>query len=75
MRWCLMIRQMPAGAAIDAGAATTVNKLLCDGDCLAQLDAVETHETKSGLKYKDIVVGRGPSPPTGYQARCASAAA
>ena len=75
MRWCLMIRHMPAGAAIDAGAATTVNKLLCDGDCLAQLDAVETHETKSGLKYKDIVVGKGPSPPTGYQARCASAAA
>lgn len=64
----LLARQLPAGAAVDAGAATTVNKLLCEGDCLTNLDAVETHETKSGLKYKDIVVGKGPSPPTGYQA-------
>ena len=68
-------RQTPAGAATDAGAAATVNKLLCDGDCLANLDALETHETKSGLKYKDIVVGKGPSPPTGYQAGSAAHAA
>ena len=23
--------------------------------------------TASGLRYKDIIVGKGPSPPTGYQ--------
>lgn len=63
-----MGRQLPT-SAVDAGAATQVNKLLCDEDCLAKLDSIETQETKSGLKYKDIVVGKGPSPPTGYQAR------
>jgi hypothetical protein len=52
---------------VDAGANTTVNKLLCTEECQAQLESLETHETKSGLKYKDIVVGKGPSPPTGYQ--------
>jgi peptidylprolyl isomerase len=50
------------------GAATQINKLLCDDDCLAKLDGLETQETKSGLRYKDIVVGKGPTPPTGYQA-------
>lgn len=53
---------------MDAGAATTVNKLLCTEECQAALEGLETHETKSGLRYKDIVVGKGPSPPTGYQA-------
>lgn len=62
-----MGRQLSA-SAVDAGAATQVNKLLCDEECLAKLDSIETQETKSGLKYKDIVVGKGPSPPTGYQA-------
>ena len=62
-------RPLSAGAAVDAGAATTINKLLCTEECQAQLDSLETHETKSGLRYKDIVVGKGPSPPIGYQAR------
>lgn len=62
----LAARQLPA-SAVDAGAATQVNKLLCDGECLAKLDSVEMQESKSGLKYKDIIVGKGPSPPTGYQ--------
>ncbi len=53
---------------MDAGAATQVNKLLCDVECLAKLDSIEAQETKSGLRYKDIIVGKGPSPPTGYQA-------
>ena len=51
------------------GANTTVNKLLCDEACLASLDSLDTQETKSGLRYKDIVVGKGPAPPIGYQAR------
>ena len=50
---------------------TTTNKLLCDQGCVASLDSLQTEETKTGLKYKDIVVGTGPSPPTGYQVpRC-----
>lgn len=61
------IRELPA-AALDQGAATTVNKLLCDEECQAKLDSLEMQETKSGLRYKDIIVGKGPSPPTGYQA-------
>ena len=64
----LTCRPLAAAAAVDAGANTTVNKLLCTEECQAQLESLETHETKSGLKYKDIVVGKGPSPPTGYQA-------
>ena len=68
---CFLCSSRPpaAGAAVDAGAATTTNKLLCTEECQARLDGLEMHETKSGLRYKDIVVGKGPSPPTGYQAR------
>ena len=61
-------REAPAGAA-DTGAASVTNKLLCDEECLAKLENLQTEETKTGLKYKDIVVGKGPSPPTGYQVR------
>ncbi len=61
-----LCREAPASAA-DQGANTTTNKLLCDEECLAKLDNLQTQETKSGLKYKDIVVGNGPSPPVGYQ--------
>ena len=67
-------REAPAGA-VDAGAAVTTNKLLCDEECLAKLDSLQTQETKSGLKYKDIVVGTGPSPPTGYQVKLAGSSA
>lgn len=67
MTHCVAGRELPA-TAVDAGAATQVNKLLCDEDCLAKLDSIEAQETKSGLRFKDIVVGKGPSPPTGYQA-------
>ena len=63
---CSCRRELPAHA-IDAGAMTTTNKLLCDEECIANLDGLQTEETKTGLKYKDIVVGKGPSPPTGYQ--------
>lgn len=61
-------RELPANAA-EMGAMTTTNKLLCDKECLAKLEGLQTQETKTGLKYKDIVVGTGPTPPTGYQVR------
>jgi len=41
--------------------------LLCDGDCAARINSAETVTTASGLQYKDLVVGTGPQPITGYQ--------
>lgn len=43
-------------------------KILCDADCVSALDSAEMVTTASGLQYKDIKVGTGPTPPTGYQA-------
>eukprot|EP00898_Chlorokybus_atmophyticus_P006349 jgi/Chlat1/6715/Chrsp50S06423 len=40
---------------------------LCTGECLKQLDSIDMQTTKSGLQYKDIVVGKGPSPRIGFQ--------
>lgn len=40
---------------------------LCTADCEASLDSIPTVTTESGLQYKDIVVGKGPSPPIGFQ--------
>ena len=42
---------------------------ICDEDCAARLDSIETVTTSSGLQFKDLVVGRGPKPPTGFLAR------
>uniref|UniRef100_A0A061QU67 peptidylprolyl isomerase n=1 Tax=Tetraselmis sp. GSL018 TaxID=582737 RepID=A0A061QU67_9CHLO len=42
-------------------------QVVCDADCEKKLEAVDSVSTPSGLKYKDIVEGKGPSPPTGYQ--------
>mmetsp|Transcript_42 Transcript_42/g.83 ORF Transcript_42/g.83 Transcript_42/m.83 type:complete len:253 (+) Transcript_42:25-783(+) len=41
--------------------------LLCDGDCEKLLEKSPLVETRSGLSYRDIVVGTGPKPPKGYQ--------
>lgn len=46
-------------------------QILCDAACISSLDNFETVTTESGLQYKDIVKGKGPSPPTGYQVRMA----
>ncbi|CAK9134852.1 unnamed protein product [Ilex paraguariensis] len=40
---------------------------LCDDTCEKELDNVPMVTTDSGLQYKDIKVGRGPSPPVGFQ--------
>lgn len=53
------------------GAALAVpdpeDKVLCDPECVAALEKVEAVTLPSGLKYKEIRVGSGPSPPVGYQ--------
>lgn len=41
--------------------------LLCDKDCVANLDKIPLQTTESGLQYRDIKVGQGPSPPVGFQ--------
>lgn len=64
--------QYALGAALGAATigprpASAADKTLCDEACIAALDKAQAVTTASGLKYKDIVVGSGPSPPVGYQ--------
>ncbi|XP_076943079.1 peptidyl-prolyl cis-trans isomerase FKBP16-3, chloroplastic-like isoform X2 [Bidens hawaiensis] len=40
---------------------------LCDESCEKELENIPMVTTESGLQYKDIKVGSGPSPPVGYQ--------
>ncbi|RYR17618.1 hypothetical protein Ahy_B03g062319 [Arachis hypogaea] len=40
---------------------------LCDEACEKELENVPMVTTESGLQYKDIKVGQGPSPPVGFQ--------
>ncbi|KAL6342351.1 hypothetical protein AAG906_009024 [Vitis piasezkii] len=40
---------------------------LCDDACEKELENVPMVTTESGLQYKDIKVGEGPSPPIGFQ--------
>ncbi|XP_051126541.1 peptidyl-prolyl cis-trans isomerase FKBP16-3, chloroplastic [Andrographis paniculata] len=40
---------------------------LCDDACEKELENVPMVTTDSGLQYKDIKVGGGPSPPVGFQ--------
>ncbi|PKA55784.1 Peptidyl-prolyl cis-trans isomerase FKBP16-3, chloroplastic [Apostasia shenzhenica] len=43
------------------------NPKLCDEACEKELENVSMVTTESGLQYKDIKVGSGPSPPVGFQ--------
>lgn len=54
-------------ATIGPRPAAAADKTLCDEACIAALDKAQEVTTASGLKYKEIVVGSGPSPPVGYQ--------
>ncbi|XP_078164775.1 FKBP-like peptidyl-prolyl cis-trans isomerase family protein isoform X2 [Carex rostrata] len=40
---------------------------LCDESCEKELENIPMVTTESGLQYKDIIVGEGPSPPIGFQ--------
>ncbi len=47
------------------------DRVLCDAECTEKLKGIEIVTLPSGLQYQDIVQGKGPSPPTGYQASAA----
>ncbi|KAJ4955666.1 hypothetical protein NE237_012449 [Protea cynaroides] len=56
--------------SFDAGAAglpLEEKPRLCDDACEGILENVPMVTTESGLQYKDIKVGIGPSPPAGFQ--------
>ncbi|KAI5653629.1 hypothetical protein M9H77_30816 [Catharanthus roseus] len=50
-----------------AGLALEEKPKLCDDACEKELENVPMVTTESGLQYKDIKVGGGPSPPIGFQ--------
>ncbi|PIN13134.1 FKBP-type peptidyl-prolyl cis-trans isomerase [Handroanthus impetiginosus] len=50
-----------------AGMPPEEKPKLCDNVCEKELENVPMITTESGLQYKDIKVGTGPSPPVGFQ--------
>ncbi|KAJ1410467.1 FKBP-type peptidyl-prolyl cis-trans isomerase domain [Sesbania bispinosa] len=54
-------------AAYGAGLPPEEKPKLCDDTCEKELENVPMVTTESGLQYKDIKVGQGPSPPVGFQ--------
>ncbi|CAN4089968.1 unnamed protein product [Withania somnifera] len=50
-----------------AGLPPEEKPKLCDAECEKELENIPMVTTESGLQYKDIKVGRGPSPPVGFQ--------
>ncbi|KAJ6839775.1 peptidyl-prolyl cis-trans isomerase FKBP16-3, chloroplastic [Iris pallida] len=50
-----------------AGLPPEEKPKLCDVACEKDLEKVPMVTTESGLQYKDIKIGEGPSPPVGFQ--------
>ncbi|XP_022723099.1 peptidyl-prolyl cis-trans isomerase FKBP16-3, chloroplastic isoform X2 [Durio zibethinus] len=50
-----------------AGLPPAEKPILCDDACEKELENVPMVTTESGLQYKDIKVGGGPTPPVGFQ--------
>ncbi|CAO2207451.1 unnamed protein product [Urochloa humidicola] len=53
--------------AVAAGLPPEEKPKLCDAACESELENIPMVTTESGLQYKDIKVGEGPSPPVGFQ--------
>ncbi|KAK3122304.1 hypothetical protein QOZ80_8BG0667820 [Eleusine coracana subsp. coracana] len=53
--------------AVAGGLPPEEKPKLCDAACESELENVPMVTTESGLQYKDIKVGEGPSPPVGFQ--------
>ncbi|WVZ91869.1 hypothetical protein U9M48_037984 [Paspalum notatum var. saurae] len=58
---------LAAFRAVAAGLPPEEKPKLCDAACESELENVPMVTTESGLQYKDIKVGEGPSPPIGFQ--------
>ncbi|KAL2487576.1 Peptidyl-prolyl cis-trans isomerase FKBP16-3 [Forsythia ovata] len=58
---------MGSSSAKAAGLPPEQKPRLCDDDCEKELENVPMVTTESGLQYKEIKVGGGPSPPVGFQ--------
>lgn len=56
-----------AGADVSPALAAVENSPLCDAECMKALEKVPMVSSPTGLQYKDIVVGTGPSPNPGMQ--------
>eukprot|EP00271_Cylindrocystis_brebissonii_P004693 TRINITY_DN1650_c0_g1_i1.p1 TRINITY_DN1650_c0_g1~~TRINITY_DN1650_c0_g1_i1.p1 ORF type:complete len:295 (-),score=42.31 TRINITY_DN1650_c0_g1_i1:696-1580(-) len=63
----LAVREGQDAQAVGGLPEVLDEKKLCDADCETGLTGIATVTTESGLAYKDIVVGKGPSPPIGFQ--------
>ncbi|XP_074281444.1 peptidyl-prolyl cis-trans isomerase FKBP16-3, chloroplastic [Silene latifolia] len=50
-----------------AGLPPEQKPKLCDEACEKELENIPMVTTESGLQFKDIKVGNGPSPPVGFQ--------
>uniref|UniRef100_A0A0F7CZ29 peptidylprolyl isomerase n=1 Tax=Habenaria pantlingiana TaxID=1498489 RepID=A0A0F7CZ29_9ASPA len=59
--------KLAAVEAIAAGLPEEQKPRLCDEACEKELENISVITTESGLQYKDIQVGTGPSPPIGFQ--------
>ncbi|KAK9665042.1 hypothetical protein RND81_14G086600 [Saponaria officinalis] len=53
--------------AVAAGLPPEQKPKLCDDVCEKELENVPMVTTESGLQFKDIKIGNGPSPPVGFQ--------
>ncbi|XP_071722140.1 peptidyl-prolyl cis-trans isomerase FKBP16-3, chloroplastic-like [Rutidosis leptorrhynchoides] len=60
----IVLDLLPANGA---GLPPEEKPKLCDDSCEKELENVPMMTTESGLQYKDIKVGSGPSPPVGFQ--------
>ncbi|CAH2058176.1 unnamed protein product [Thlaspi arvense] len=58
---------MNSVGAYAAGLPPEDKPRLCEAECEKELENVPMVTTESGLQYKDIKVGTGPSPPVGFQ--------
>lgn len=77
--WCMPSRHQHADplsacrSPVQAAQPPPDHKVLCDQDCLSQLDSYPSQTLKSGVKTIDIRTGTGASPPVGLQVQYAHA--
>nr|XP_018684427.1 PREDICTED: peptidyl-prolyl cis-trans isomerase FKBP16-3, chloroplastic isoform X1 [Musa acuminata subsp. malaccensis] len=58
---------LPIVGSHGAGLPPEEKPRLCNEECEKELENIPMVTTESGLQYKDIKIGEGPSPPIGFQ--------